>query len=466
MPIGSTADLPVARVGSRLLAPSGAISSQGRVVGEASFPGSERPLSLRPGDALRHLHVLGPTGSGKSTLLLNLIVQDIEAGRGIAVIEPRGDLVAAVLVRIPPERMDDVVIIDPTASEGSRLVGLNPLALDGRSPELVADQMLSIFHELFPTWGARLSDILAGALLTLARVPGMTLAALPPLLSDATFRRSLLAEIDDPIGLEPFWASYEAWSDQERTAAIAPAMRRLRPFLLHPDVRAIVGQARPRFSVRKVFTQRKILLVNLSKGLLGGETAAIIGSLAISAIWQATLGRVAIAPEKRHPVFVYADEYQEYLKLPTDLTDALAQARGMGVGFVLAHQYMHQLDPAMRSAVLANVQSRIAFRLPGEDARLLASGAVEAEDFQSLGAFQAYAQLVAGGAVQPWCSLRTLAPGPVISDPVKVRALSANRYGIDRNRVEADIRNLLLERGDRGRGPEDIGPRRRPGRPG
>jgi len=413
---------------------------------------------------LRHLHVLGPTGSGKSTLLLNLIVQDIEAGRGIAVIEPRGDLVAEVLARIPRERIDDVVIIDPTASEGSRPVGLNPLASDGRSPELVADQMLGIFHELFPTWGARLSDILGGALLTLARVPGMTLAALPLLLSDATFRRSLLAGIDDPIGLEPFWASYEAWSDQERTAAIAPAMRRLRPFLLHPDVRAIVSQARPLFSVRQVFTQRKILLVNLSKGLLGGETAAIIGSLAVSAIWQATLGRAAIAPEKRHPVFVYADEYQEYLKLPTDLTDALAQARGMGVGFVLAHQYMHQLDPAMRSAVLANVQSRIAWRLPGEDARLLAGGAVEAEDFQSLGAFQAYAQLVADGAVQPWCSLQTLAPGGVTSDPAEIRALSASRYGIDREEVEAAIRRLVEKRGGRGTGTEDLGPRRRPGR--
>ncbi len=392
--------------------------------------------------------------------MLTLAVQDIEAGRGVAVIEPRGDLIVEILRRIPPERIADVVIIDPTDTDASRPVGLNPLAAAGRAPELVADQLLGIFHDLFPTWGARLSDILASALLTLARIPGMSLAALPLLLSNAGFRRGLLAQIDDPIGLEPFWASYESWSEQERAAAIAPAMRRLRPFLLRPDVRAIVSQVEPRFDVRQVFTERKILLVNLSKGLLGSETASVVGSLVVSAIWQATLGRAAIPAGQRHPVFVYTDEYQEYLKLPTDFTDALAQARGLGVGFVLAHQYMHQLDPAMRSAVLANVQSRVAFRLPNEDARVLAAGALQAEDFEGLGAFQAYAQLVAHGAVQPWCSMRTLPPGPPISDPEKVRASSRRLYGVDRDEVDAHIRRLVYRRQDSE--SDDLAPRRRP----
>ena len=224
-------------------------------------------------------------------------------------------------------------------------------------------------------------------------------------------------------------------------------MNKLRPLLLRPEMRAIVGQTRGSFDLRRVFTERKVLLVNLSKGLLGPETSALLGSLVVSQLWQAILGRAAIAPERRHPVFVYVDEFQDYLHLPLDLADALAQARGLGVGFVLAHQYMHQLDPAMRSAVLANAQSRVAFRLPGEDARVIAGGsALDPEDFQSLGAFQAYAQLVAREAVQPWCSLATL--------PRRSRSATrrwsaphrAERYGVDRATVEAELQALVIGR--------------------
>jgi len=462
-PAGSTSELPIAKLRSRLMAASKAIPSRGRIIAQATFPGRQRPLSLLPTDALRHLHVLGPTGSGKSTLLLNLIVQDIEAGRGVAVIEPKGDLIAEVLSHIPAERIGDVVLIDPTDGENAAPVGLNPLAPAGRPPELVADQLLGVFHGLFASyWGPRTSDILGAALLTLARTDGMTLTALPLLLGDAGFRRMLLAKIDDPIGLEPFWASYEAWSEQERATAIAPAMRRLRLFLLRPDLRAIIGQSTPRFDVREIFTEHRILLVNLSKGLLGPETAALLGSLVITQLWQATLGRSAIAPERRHPVFVYTDEYQEYLRLPTDFADALAEARGLGVGFVLAHQYMTQLDTAMQAAVLANAQSRVAFRLPHKDAVLIsAGGALDPADFESLGAYECYIQLLADGALQPWCSARTRLAGTPVSEPQVVRASSRERYGIDRGVVENEIRQLVYRRAQASN--DDIGPRRRSG---
>jgi hypothetical protein len=459
-PVGPTIELPIVKVGSRLVAPSKSIPSHGREIGEATFPGRVRPLSLLPSDARRHLHALGPSGSGKSTLLHGLIIQDIAAGRGVVVIEPKGDLIAEVLKYIPPERLDDVVVIDPSDG-GSRVVGINPLAPAGRRPELVADQLLGVFHTLFADhWGPRTSDILSSALLTLARTPGMTMAALPLLLSNAQFRRRLVARIDDPIGLEPFWAAYESWSETERANAIAPAMRRLRPFLLRPDVRALIGQPQPRFDVRQVFSQRKILLVNLSKGLIGAETAGTLSGLIVAQLWQAALGRAAVSLERRHSCFVYVDEFQDYLNLPTDFEDALAQARGLGVGFVLAHQYMHQLDPSMRHGILANVQSRVAFRLPNDDARIVAAGStLEPEDFQSLGAFQAYAQLVADGTVQPYCSIQTRLPGEPISDPDVVRAASQGRYGIDRDDIEANIRELV--RRPPSAESDDIGSRRR-----
>lgn len=458
-PVGVTGELPVSMVGSRLMAPPAVIPRKGRIIGWASFPGRERPLALSPTDSLRHLHLIGPTGVGKSTLLLNLIVQDMEAGRAVVVLEPKGDLIADVLARIPPTRVDDVVLLNPTDTE--RPVGLNPLALDGRSPELVADQMLGLWHSMYAgSWGPRTSDILGSALLTLARTPGMTLAALPVLLTDASFRRRILAKVNDPIGLGPFWAAYESWSEQQRNEAIAPSLNKLRPLLMRPEVRAVIGQTRPRFELRQVFTERKILLVNLSRGSLGPETSALLGALLVSQLWQVILSRAAIAPERRHPVTIVLDEFQSYLHLPVDLADALAQARGLGASFHLAHQYLHQLDPAMRSAVLANAQSRVAFRLPSEDARLLASGSAFApEDFQSLGAFQAYAQLVASEAVQPWCSLTTLPAPEPISDPNEVRAASRERYGIDRAIVEAELYELFV--GHAQKAMNDLKPRRR-----
>jgi hypothetical protein len=458
-PVGTTVEVPVARSASRLVAPPRAIPRAGRIVGQATFPGRERPLALTPTDALRHLHALGPTGSGKSTLLLNLITQDLGAGRAVVVIEPRGDLIADVLQRIPPERIPDVVLLDPTDTE--RPVGLNPLALGGRSPELAADQLLGLFHSLYAAhWGPRTHDILGASLLSLARLPGMTLAALPLLLTDAGFRRQIVPRVVDPIGLGPFWASFEAWSEAERAAAIAPVMNKLRPLLLRPEMRTIIGQTRGSFDLRRIFTERKVLLVNLSKGLLGPETSALLGSLVVSQLWQAVLGRAAIAPARRHPVFVYVDEFQDYLHLPLDFADALAQARGLGVGFALAHQYMHQLQPAMRSAVLANAQSRVAFRLPNEDARLVAAESLLApEDFQSLEAFQCYVRLVAKAAVQPWCSAITTLPGEPVSDPAAVRAASRAAFGVERAEIESDLHTLFFGRRDNG--GDDLAPRRR-----
>jgi hypothetical protein len=307
-------------------------------------------------------------------------------------------------------------------------------------------------------WGPRTHDILGASLLTLARTPGMTLAALPLLLTDAGFRRRVVAGIADPIGLGPFWSGYEAWSEQERLTAIAPTLNKLRPLLLRSEMRAIIGQSRG-FNLRRIFTERKILLVDLSKGLLGPETSALLGSLVVAQLWQTILGRAAIARERRHPVFVYVDEFQDYLHLPLDFADSLAQARGLGVGFALAHQYLAQLSPSMRSGVLANAQSRVAFRLPSEDARIIASGStLAAEDFVSLGAFQCYAQVVAGDAVQPWCSMDTLPPGQPLSDPAAVRAASGSAYGVDRAIVEAELHELFAGRRSSG---DDLIPRRR-----
>jgi hypothetical protein len=460
-PVGPTAELPVDAIRNRTVPPSRAIPRVGRVVAESTFPGHVRPLALSASSSLRNLHVLGPIGTGKSTVLLNLIEQDLSDGRGLVVVEPKGDLIRDVLARVPDDRLDDVVVLDPTDPTG-QVVGLNPLAPMGRPPELVADQLLGVFHSVYEAhWGPRTADILGNALATLARLPGMALPALPVLLTDAGFRRRVVSRLNDPIGLEPFWAAYDSWSDAERTAAIAPTLNKLRPLLVNPMIRAVLGQTEPKFAPRQVFTHRRVLLVNLAKGLLGPEASRALGSLVLNLMWQATLGRSAIAPEHRHPCFFFVDEFQDYVALGTDLGDALSQARGLGVGFTLSHQFLHQLDPAMRSAVLANARNRLCFALSPEDARVLASvGAGPAvEDFTSLGAFECYVQLLAGDAVQPWCSGRTLPASNPKRDPEIVQARSRDRYGIPRREVDQAIENLIV--GGKRAADDDLTPRRR-----
>jgi len=455
-PVGTTSELPVER-SPQSLPPSSAIPRGGRILGTATFAGRERPLGLSPTDGLGHVHVLGPTGTGKSTLLLNLITQDIEAGRAVVVIEPKGDLVRSVLERVPSKRIDDVIYLDP--SDGDDPIGLNPLATRGRPPELVADELLGMFRAMYESsWGPRTNDILAASLLTLARVPGMTLCALPALLTNPAFRHRIVSQIHDPVGLAPFWSGFEAWSDAERAAAIAPSLNRVRPFLLRPQLRRVLGQASPRFDLKRVFADRKVLLVNLAKGPLGAEAAALLGGFVLSQLWAAALRRSTVPPEKRPPAFVYVDEVQDYLRLPTDLGDALVQARGLGVGFVLAHQHLGQLDARVRAAALANARSRVCFQLAGDDARTLASGAVSAEDLRELAPFEAYAQLFVGGAVRPWCSLRTLPPSRKSIDPHLVLGRSREQFGVSGAMVDAGIEQLLAG----GRvAASDVAPRRR-----
>jgi hypothetical protein len=379
------------------------------------------------------------------------------AGRAVVVIEPKGDLIRDVITRVPPERVGDVVLIDPTDSETA--VGINPLAAGGQSSELVADQLLGAFHHQYAaSWGPRTSDILYASLLTLARTPGMSLAALPLLLNDPRFRRTVVGALDEPIVLQPFWQAFDAWSDGERTTAIAPVLNKIRPLLVRPSLRAVLGQAAPRFDLRQVFTERKILLVNLAKGLLGPEAAGLLGNIVVGQLWQTALERSAIPAERRPPVFIYVDEFQDYLSLPTDLADALAQARGLKVGLTLAHQHLGQLSPQMRSAVLANARSRVVFQLAAEDAKVFATDTnLLPEDFRTLTAFEAYAQLVAGDAVQPWLSLRTLPAPPLSSNPDEVRRRSREQYAVSRAEVDSALQRL------RGAREGDLGPKRRIG---
>jgi len=448
IPIGDL-QLPGLTLGSaRQLAPSSDFPRRGRVLGRSTFPGAERVLALKVADSLRHLHVVGPTGTGKSTLLLNLIAADMASGRSVIVVDPKGDLVSDVLDRVPRDRVDDVILLDP--ADVDRPAGFNLLAGAAEAPELVTDQVVSVFHHLFSAfWGPRTDDILRAALLTLAAEPGMTLVEVPLLLTDEGFRRRMVAAVDDPVALEPFWGWYEAMSPAERAQAIGPVLNKLRTFLLRRRLRNVIGQAESTFDLEAVLAGRKILLVNLSKGLLGEEAAGLLGSAVLARLWQAVQGRAALPPSARTPVFCHIDEFQDYLSTATSLADVLAQARGYGFGLTLAHQHLGQLPPLVRTAVLANARSKVVFQTAASDAQTLGrefAPHLTAADLQALGPYEAVVAAAAGNRVLPPASMVTLPPTEATGYGSEARERSRLRYGRDRVAVERAMRERLDSR--------------------
>ena len=445
-PLGER-DLPgVAGLHPAQLPPAKSQARDGRVVALSPGPDAGAELRLGAQAALHHLEVVGPTGAGKSTLLLNLLLQDIAAGRGVALIEPKGDLVDDLLARIPAGRRADVVLLDPSDEAP---LGLNPLGdVTTARAELVADGLINTLRSLYAdSWGPRTQDILHAGLLTLARRGDASMVMLPLLLTNPGFRRSITGRLatSDPIAIGPFWAWYEALSDAERASVIAPVMNKLRPFLFNRRLRAVLGQRQPRIDLPTILAGNKILLVPLRKGAIGAEAARLLGSLVVASLWQAIQARAGQPPAARQPVMVYVDELQDYLHLPTDLADALAQARGLGVGFTLAHQYLAQLPPTMRAAVLGTVRSRICFQLNHDDATVMAKGHPElsAEDLTALEAFGVYASLFTDGRVTPYASGRTQPAPRAIVDPETIRRASRERYGQPLDAVEAALAELL-----------------------
>lgn len=412
--------------------------------------GDDINLSISPKDALEHTVIMGPTGSGKSTVMLNLIMADINAGRSVIVIDPKADLVNDILSRMPEHRLDDLVVIDPA---DDKAVGWNPLESSSKKhPELVADAILAVFRDIFSeNWGIRAQENLSAALLTLANKKDATLMWLPALLTDEEFRNRIISEPLDQIALKPFWDQYNRMKESERRTMIESSLNKVRQIMFRPGLRNILGQAHPKFKLKELFTKRKVVLVPLNKGLIGTDSARLLGSLLVGLTWIEVLSRANISQEKRHTVSMYIDELQDYVSLPGSFADSLAQARGLGLAITVAYQYRSQLSPDLRDGVDANCRNKIIFGLMGSDASNITRLTKELEpiDFMSLPRYHVYTNFMVNGKSTDWISATTRKAGEPIRIPAEAKAISQTKYGKPSEEVEQEIIGALFPKPDK-----------------
>jgi type IV secretory pathway TraG/TraD family ATPase VirD4 len=402
---------------------------------------------------------LGPTGVGKSTLIANMALQDIESGAGVVLVDPKGDLVTDVLARIPEQRRDDVIVLDPAATD--RPVGFNLLGhLGGEAArELVADHVVHIMASLWAdSWGPRSNDLVRNTVLTLASTTApdgsaFTLVEVPELLTNTAFRRYVTGQRSVPAVLRSFWHSFEQMSEAERTSVTAAPLNKLRALSTRASLRLLLGQSEG-FDLTDLFTKRRIVLVTLSKGTLGAPTAHLIGAVLVASLWQATLRRAAVLPEHRRPAFVYLDEFQDVLRLPLDVADMLAQARGLGVGFTLAHQFLGQLPEMVKAAVLGTARSSVVFQLDHDDARTMERryAPLTADDLMGQGNYEAALRLSVQGHTQSPVTGHTLPPTPLRTDASELARSSRERYGVPRTAVEEALQTRITPPGSAGAG--------------
>ena len=388
--------------------------SGGRVLGLAET-GARRPVILGVAGGRQHTHVLGATGSGKSTLLANLALADVEAGRGVVVIDPKGDLVDDIAARLPDAALARLVLIDPAETTAPPTLNV----LDGADPEVAVDALCGIFARIFSAWwGPRTDDVLRSALSTLGLLPGATLADVARLLTDAAWRAPLVAQVPgrrtDAAGLSGFWAHYDSLSPGGKAQVIGSLMNKLRAVLGRRFARDLLGSARSSFDMGAIL-DGGVLVVRLPKGALGEDTARLVGSLVVVRAWQAATARAART--HRPDAALYIDECQNFLNLPGTLGDLLAEARGYHLGLVLAHQHLGQLPRDLAEAVSANARNKVYFTCSPEDAKVLGrhtEPAVPASALSRLGDHRVTVRLAGTGRDLPAFTLSTRGLPPAI----------------------------------------------------
>lgn len=333
-----------------------------------NFRGHNTMFGINRVDRGRHLYIIGQTGVGKSGLLELLTISDIYSPYGFAVIDPHGDYAQNILRRIPEHRVKDVIYFNPADTDFP--IAFNPMEVtDNKLKTHTASELIGVLKRMFESWGPRLEYILRYSLLALLDYPNATMLDITRILTDKKFRLEVLEHVHDPV-VKNFWQiEFASWNDKFQAEAVAPVLNKVGAFTANPIVRNIIGQPKSSFNIRQIMDERKILIVNLSRGLIGEDNAALLGSLLVTKIQLGAMSRADVPPEERAPFYLYVDEFQNFA---TDsFAVILSEARKYGLNLTVANQYISQMSLEVRDAVFGNVGSIVSFRTSADDGRVM-----------------------------------------------------------------------------------------------
>ena len=411
------------------------------VIGTQEQWGQEVPLTLGVHDRRQHIYTVGKSGTGKTTLLRNLILQDIEAGRGVGVIDPHGDLAEELLDHIPRHRIEDVAYFNP--ADGEYPVGFNLL---GNVPpdrrHLVASGIVSVFKSIWPEfWGPRLEYILYACVAALLDCDNVSLLGVQRMLSDKRYRAWVVKQVKDPM-VRSFWVNeFEKYEKRFLHEAIAPIQNKVGQMLMSPHLRNILGQVRSKIDARFMMDRGRIFIANMAKGRLGADKANLLGALLVAQFQIAAMNRADTPEDERRDFYLYVDEFQSFAS--DAFISILSEARKYRLCLTLSHQYIDQLRPEIRDAVFGNVGSMVAFRVGHTDAKVLEQAfgeAYPASEFSRLSNRHVFTKLLSDGEDREPRLGKTLPPiGERHGKRETIIQRSREKYGIGRATIERRI---------------------------
>lgn len=409
--------------------------------GMTNFRNLRHKFGIKVDDRRRHMYLIGKTGMGKSTTIENMVIDDIRKGKGVALIDPLGDLVEKVIEFIPSYRVNDVVYFNP--SDLNYPIAFNVLeSVDPTHHHLVTSGLIAVFKKIWvDSWGPRLEYVLRNTILALLEYPGSTLLGVTRLLVDKNFRSKVISRLTDPI-VKAFWVDeYSAYSNQFRTEAISPIQNKVGQFLSSSVIRNIVGQSKSTIDMREIMDNGKILLLNLAKGRIGEDNSSLLGAMMVTKIQLAGMSRVDVPEEERRDFYLYVDEFQNFAT--ESFGTILSEARKYRLNLTLAHQYIEQLDEKVAAAVFGNVGTIVCFRVGAADAEFLVKEfdpVFSETDLVNLTKFEVYLKLMIDGVSSDPFSALTLPPlTETEGNKDKIISVSRERYSIPREEIEEKI---------------------------
>jgi len=410
--------------------------------GLTSFRNQQKKFGIKTDDRRRHFYCIGKTGMGKSNLMENMAIQDIQAGRGIAYVDPHGEGAEKLLDFVPTERINDVIFFNPADLDFP--IAFNVMEkVDFRYRHLIAGGLMGVFKKVWPdVWSARMEYILNNTILALLEYPDSTLLGVNRMLADPEYREKVVAMVTDPM-VKSFWvvefAKYSQRYEQEATAAI---QNKVGQFISNPLIRNLIGQVKSTIDMREIMDQKKIFIMDLSKGRIGEDNSRLLGALLITKLQLAAMSRVDIPEADRKDFYLYVDEFQNFAT--ESFANILSEARKYRLNIILGHQYITQMEDEIRDAVFGNVGTLAVFRVGAEDAEFLEkefTPEFTAEDLVNLPKYNVYLKLMIDGISGHPFSAQTLPPPLPFEYSNKEKIINASRekYGVRREIVEDKI---------------------------